>query len=175
MVSMPTFTPAKATKKTPNPTTKEELIANASNELADTIVRNYEQVQSTPFKGRPELVGKTVEEAKAFDAKRMQDEKNKRIANQLKEDAEKEAKQLATSAKKTRTSKPKNALEMKIKSQSKIPAEYDSKELTAALLSGKGKWNKGDKSFEMSITPDETKRLQVRDPNGKVIDERYFN
>jgi hypothetical protein len=64
---------------------------------------------------------------------------------------------------------------MKIKSQSKIPAEYDSKELTAALLSGKGKWNKGDKSFEMSITPDETKRLQVRDPNGKVIDERYFN
>jgi hypothetical protein len=71
--------------------------------------------------------------------------------------------------------KPKNALEMKIKSQSKIPAEYESKELTAALLSGKGKWKKGDKSFEMSITPDETKRLQVRDPGGQVIDERYLN
>jgi hypothetical protein len=175
MGSMPTFTPAKATKKTPNPTTKEELIANASNQLANTIVRNYEQVQSTPFKGRPELVGKTVEEAKAFDAKRMQDAENKRIADQLKEDAEKEAKQLATSAKKTRTSKPKNVLEMKIKSQSKIPAEYESKELTAALLSGKGKWKKGDKSFEMSITPDETKRLQVRNPGGKVIDELYLN
>jgi hypothetical protein len=70
---------------------------------------------------------------------------------------------------------PPGTMSMMAKSSKQVPKEYESKELSMAMLKGSGKWKKGDKSFEMSITPDETKRLQVRDPNGKVIDERYFN
>ena len=91
--STPDFKVSKPTKKNPTPPTEADLVALASKNIAKNLIENYERVQAKTPRGRPELVGKTVEEAKAFDAKRMQDAENKRIADQLKEDAEKEAKQ----------------------------------------------------------------------------------
>jgi hypothetical protein len=60
-----------------------------------------------------------------------------------------------------------------VKMSRQLPEAYQSKELTAALMKGSGDWSKGDKIYKVTSTPGGDLRLQVRNQNGQVIDERY--
>jgi hypothetical protein len=67
-----------------------------------------------------------------------------------------------------------NNMNMMTRSSAQIPEAYHSKQLTEAMLKGNGSWKIGDKTFNYITTPDGSKRLQVKDPTGMVIDERYL-
>lgn len=78
--NLPDFTAKKATKKSPG-ITEEQKVQQTSEQLARRIIQQYEQVNSQTSFGRPDIKGMTVEQATAFDRKRMQDQQDK-IAKQ---------------------------------------------------------------------------------------------
>ena len=85
----PDFKVSQPSKKNPTPPTEADLVALASKNIAKNLIENYERVQTKTPKGRPELVGKTVEEAKAFDAAAAE----KHRQNQLKQELQEKQKQ----------------------------------------------------------------------------------
>jgi hypothetical protein len=84
-ISMPSLKAETKTAKNPKAKTEQEIVSQVSKSVADTIIRNYERIQNQSSFGRPELVGKSLEEAKAIDAKRSQDVKNKQLKANLQE------------------------------------------------------------------------------------------
>ena len=68
---------------------------------------------------------------------------------------------------------PSNVSQMLTTDTSKIPKEYQSPELTAAMLKEEGQWSRNGKNFRLEKLENGQTRLQVR-KDGQVIDERFL-